>query len=182
MLPLALLGLFLWISLLLWRFNTKTVATPMEGEESPSGWRPPPAGEDLPPSQSPHPGEQSHSTISASSTQSEGNRPQASSASRGLEPKTVDSEVLQAPSKVNSGLTPTTQESPKTHLPMRSSGPEMRERLKFILGASEDNSSDEEPVVSEPLSDASQPLTSDNKSSPQQASPSQLHSSSSGIK
>lgn len=182
MLPLALLGLFLWISLLLWRFNTKTVAMPVEGEESPSGWCPPPAGEDSPSPQSPHPGKQSHSTISASSTQSEGNTPQTSGASRGLEHKTVDTEVLQAPSKVNSGITPTTQESPKTPVPMLSSGPETRERLKFILGASEDNSSDEETVASKALSGASQPLTSDNKSSPLQASPLLLHSSSSGIK
>ncbi|XP_070759737.1 acetyl-CoA carboxylase 2 isoform X2 [Enoplosus armatus] len=65
---------------------------------------------------------------------------------------------------------------------MLSSGSEARERLKFILGASEDNSSDEEPLVTKPPSGASQPPTSTHRSSPQQASSAVPQSSSSGIK
>lgn len=178
MLPFAVLGLILWILLLLWRINTKTVAMPVKGEESPSCCRPPAAGEDLPAMNSPHPGEHSLSTVPSTSTQNEDNRPQASSV-------LGDTEALQASSEVNSekpSLPPTTQKPSKTHAPMLSSGPEARERLKFILGASEDNSSDEEPLVTKPPSGASQPPTPNHKSSPQQASSARPQPSSSGIK
>ncbi|KAM9858236.1 acetyl-CoA carboxylase 2 isoform 2-T2 [Aulostomus maculatus] len=67
---------------------------------------------------------------------------------------------------------------------MLRSGPGAGERLKFILGASEDNSSDEEPLVTKPPSGASQPQPppSAAKSSPHQASAVVPQSSSSGIK
>lgn len=182
MLPFAVLGLILWILLLLWRINTKTVAMPVKGEESPSGCGPPAAEEDVLTTQSPHPGEHSLSTASTISVQNEENNPQASV---GLEVKTLDSEALQASCEVNSGkpsLQPTTQTPPITNVPMLSSGPEARERLKFILGASEDNSSDEEPVVSKPPSGASQPPTSTHPAPPQQMSSEVTKSSSSSIK
>ncbi|XP_051278082.1 acetyl-CoA carboxylase isoform X2 [Dicentrarchus labrax] len=185
MLPFAVLGLILWILLLLWRINTKTVVMPVKGEESPSGCGPPAAEEDMPATQPPHPGEHSLSTVPTTSTHSGDNSPQASSASVGLEVKTVDTEALQASSEVNSEkplLPPTTQRPSRTKVPMLSSGPEARERLKFILGASEDNSSDEEPLVNKPPSGASQPPTSTSRSSPQQASCAEPQSSSSSIK
>lgn len=166
MLPLAGLGLILWILLLLWWINTKTVAMPVKGEESPSGCDPPPAEEEVPSTQSPHPGDSL----------------QVSGAS-GV--KTLDAEAPQASSEVNSekpSLPPTAQNPSRTKVPMLSSGPEARERLKFILGASEDNSSDEEPLVTKPPSGASQPQTSTDRASPQQASSAAPQSSSSGIK
>ncbi|XP_073322539.1 acetyl-CoA carboxylase isoform X2 [Pagrus major] len=179
MLPLAGLGLILWILLLLWRINTKTVAMPVKGEESPSGCGdPPPAEEEVPSTQSPHPGEHSSSAAPTTSKHNEDNSLQVSGAS-------VDAETLQASSEVNSekpSLPPTTQKPSRTKVPMLSSGPEARERLKFILGASEDNSSDEEPLVSKPPSGASQPQTSTSRSSQQQASSAAPPSSSSGIK
>ncbi|XP_039658817.1 acetyl-CoA carboxylase isoform X2 [Perca fluviatilis] len=185
MLPFAVLGLILWILLLLWRINTKAVAMPVKGEESPSGCGRPAAEEGMPATQSPHPGEHCLSTVPTTSTHHEDNRPQASSASVGLEVETVDTEALQASSEVNSekpSLRATTQRPSRTKVPMLSSGPEARERLKFILGASEDNSSDEEPRVTKPPSGASQPPTSAPKSSPQQASSAVPQSSSSGMK
>ncbi|XP_020776551.2 acetyl-CoA carboxylase isoform X2 [Boleophthalmus pectinirostris] len=50
--------------------------------------------------------------------------------------------------------------SSKDKVPMLCSGPEARERLKFILGASEDYSSDEEPPATKPASSAPQRFTS----------------------
>lgn len=185
MLPFAVLGLILWILLLLWRINTKTVAMPVKGEESPSGCDPPAAMEDVSTAQSPHPGKHSLSAVPTTSTRNEDNSPQASSASEGLEVKIVGAEALQASSEVKSGkpsLPPTTQKPSRTKVPMLSSGPEARERLKFILGASEDNSSDEEPLVTKPPSGAPQPPTSTHRSSPQQVSSAVPQSSSSGIK
>lgn len=184
MLLFAVLGLILWILLLLWRINTQTVVMPVKGKESPSGCRPPAAEEDLHATQSPHAGKLSLSTVPSTSAQIENNRPQASSASWALKVKT-DTEALQASLEVNSKkpyLPPNTQKPSKTHAPMLSSGPEARERLKFILGASEDNSSDEELVVTKPPSGASPLQTCDHKSSPQQAASARPQSSSSGIK
>lgn len=181
MLPFAVLGLILWISLLLWRIITKAVAMPVKGEESPSGCGPPAAEEDMPVTQSPHPGEHSLSTAPTTSAHNEDNSSQAGCAPAG-QVKAVDTEALQESSEVNSEKPPTTQTSSKTKVPMLKSGPEGRERLKFILGASEDNSSDEEPLVSKPPSGASQPPASTNKSYPQEASTAARRSSSSGIK
>lgn len=185
MLPFAVLGIILWILLLLWRINTKAVAMPVKGEESPSGCGRPAAEEDMPATQSPHPGKHCLSTVPATSTHNEDNSPQASSASVGLEVETVDTEALQVSSEVNSekpSLRATTQKPSRTKVPMLRSGPEARERLKFILGASEDNSSDEEPRVTKPPSSVSQPPTSAPKSSPQRASSAVPQSSSSGMK
>ncbi|XP_059192405.1 acetyl-CoA carboxylase isoform X2 [Centropristis striata] len=178
MLPFAVLGLILWILLLLWRINTKTVAMPVKGEESPSGCSPPAAKEDVSTTQSPH----SLSTV-PTSTHNEDNSLQACSASADSE--TVDAEALQVSSMVNlkkQSATQTTQKPSKTKVPMLSSGPEARERLKFILGASEDNSSDEEPLLTKPPSGSSQPPTSAAKPSAQQATSAGSQSTSSGMK
>uniref|UniRef100_A0A3B5AVX7 acetyl-CoA carboxylase n=1 Tax=Stegastes partitus TaxID=144197 RepID=A0A3B5AVX7_9TELE len=165
MLLLAVLGLILWILLLLWRINTRAVAMPLKGEESSSGCSPSAAKEDIP-----APGEHSVSTVTTTSTHNQDNSPQSDHESSGLQVKTVGSEAPQASSEVNSeepSAPKTTQTRSKTITAMLSSGPEARERLKFILGASEDNSSDEEPLVSKPPSGASQPPNSTPRSSPQ---------------
>lgn len=178
----GVLVLILWTLLLLWRINTKTAAMPVKGEESPSGGQPPAAKEDL---QSPHPDEHALSSSLSTSAQNESNRPQTSSASGGLEVKTADTEALQVSPEVNSeksSFPPAPQKPLKTHAPMLSSGPEGRERLKFILGASEDNSSDDEPLTTKPPSGAAQPPNPNHKPCPQQASPTQPRSNSSGIK
>ncbi|XP_038560546.1 acetyl-CoA carboxylase isoform X4 [Micropterus salmoides] len=179
MFPFAVLGLILWILLLLWRINTKTAVMPVKGEECPPSCGPPAAEEDMS-TQSHHPGEHSLSTVSSTSTRNEDN-----SASAGLDVKTVDTKAQQASSKVKEeepSLLPTTQKSAKTKVPMLSSGPEVRERLKFILGASEDNSSDEELLVIKPPSGTSQLPTSTSRSSPQQVSSALPEFRSSGIK
>ncbi|TKS78771.1 Acetyl-CoA carboxylase 2 [Collichthys lucidus] len=153
---------------------------PVKGEESPSGCGPPAAEEDMPVTQSPHPGEHSLSTAPTTSTHNEDTSSQAGGAPAG-QVKAVDMEALQESSEVNSEKPPTTLTSSTTKVPMLKSGPEGRERLKFILGASEDNSSDEEPLVNKPPSGASQPPASTNKN-PQEASTAARRSSSSGIK
>lgn len=182
MLLFAVLGLILWILLLLKRINTKVVAMPVKGQESPSGCGPPAVVEDVPSKQSPHPGEQSLSAVLAISAHNEDDSSQTNSASASVEVKAVDTEALQVSSEVNSEKPPNTQKPVKAKAPMLSSGPEARERLKFIIGASEDNSSDEEPLVSKPPSDVSQPSTSAPKSFPQPASSAVPQSSSSGMK
>ncbi|XP_031712065.1 acetyl-CoA carboxylase isoform X1 [Anarrhichthys ocellatus] len=185
MFHLVVLGLILWIFLRLWRNNTKTVTMPVKKEESPSGCGPPAAEEDMPAAQSPHPGEHSLSSDPTISTHNGDNSPQASSASAGLEVKAVDTEVLQASSEINaekSSRRMNTQKPPKTKVPMLSSEPEARARLKFILGASEDNSSDDEPLVTKPPSGASLPPTYAPKPFPQQVSSAGPQTSSSGMK
>uniref|UniRef100_A0AAQ5ZK67 acetyl-CoA carboxylase n=1 Tax=Amphiprion ocellaris TaxID=80972 RepID=A0AAQ5ZK67_AMPOC len=180
MLLLAVLGLILWILLLLWRINTRAVAMPLKGEESPSGFAPSAAEEDILAT-----GEHSVSAVAATSTNNQDNSPQADGESSGLQVKTESFENLQASSEVKSeqpSVPKTTQTRSKTISAMLSSGPEARERLKFILGASEDNSSDEEPLVSKPPSGASQPPNSTPRSSPQQATSAVPQPSSSGIK
>ncbi|KAM7017859.1 acetyl-CoA carboxylase isoform 2-T4 [Tautogolabrus adspersus] len=175
MLPFALLGLILWILLILWRINIQTEAMPVKGEEPP-----PAAEEDVPAKQSPHPDANSLAAAPKSSKHKD-NSLRADSASVGLKVKTKDCETAQATSEVNSGEPSpqkTTQKPSKATVPMLSSGPEARDRLKFILGASEDNSSDDEPLVTKPPSGSSQPSSSKPRSSSQQA----LQSSSSGIK
>ncbi|XP_022053957.2 acetyl-CoA carboxylase isoform X2 [Acanthochromis polyacanthus] len=180
MLLLAVLGLILWILLLLWRINTRAAAMPLKGEESPSGSAPSAAEKDILAA-----GKRSVSAVAGTSTNSQDKSPQTYGGSSGLQVKTESSENLQTSSEVNSEqpLVPkTTQARSKTISAMLSSGPEARERLKFILGASEDYSSDEEPLVLKPPSGASQPANSTPRSSPQQATSAVPQPSSSGIK
>uniref|UniRef100_A0A673CY40 acetyl-CoA carboxylase n=1 Tax=Sphaeramia orbicularis TaxID=375764 RepID=A0A673CY40_9TELE len=117
-----------------------------------------------------------HSPSATTSMHSGAHSPPTCSASAGLEVKTGDNDTMQALSEVTSAqptLKPSAQKSSeKTNVPRLSSGPEARERLKFILGASEDNSSDEEPLVTKPPSGAPQPSTSTSKNTSQQAMPS----------
>lgn len=178
MLLFAVLGLILWIFLLLlWRIDTKTAAMPVKGEESPPGCGA--SASEEPTALTPRAGGYIPSTTS---TDKDDNKPQADGESQ---VKTLDYEPLQASSEVNSeqpSLPKTTQKPSKAITPMFSSGPEVRERLKFILGASEDNSSDEEPLVTKPPSGPGQPQTSSLKSPPQQASSTVPQPSSSGIK
>ncbi|XP_072289677.1 acetyl-CoA carboxylase isoform X3 [Eucyclogobius newberryi] len=61
------------------------------------------------------------------------------------------------------------RKSSNNKVPKFSSGPEARERLKFILGASEDYSSDEEPLTTKPPSCAPLPSTFTAIMSPQKA-------------
>jgi len=170
MFHLAALGLLLWVLLLVWRMTTKAAAMPAKKEESPSG-----SGATA--------GEPSPSAAPDPSTH-EGHGPQAGGASAGLA-VTEDAVALQASSEMTShgaSLQTNTQKPRRAKGPMRSSGPEARERLKFILGASEDNSSDEDPLVTKPPSGASQPLNSAHKSSPRQASAAVPQSSPSAMK
>lgn len=166
MLPLAILGIILWVLLLLWMYNTTAVAMPVEEDEAlPSSMA---AKGDFRDTQPPHPGETFLSTLLSNSTQRENDKPQTSSASGGLEARASDNETLRTSSEINceEPSSPPTAEKPRqTHAPMLSSGPEARERLKFILGASEDYSSDEEPLVTKPPSGASQPPTPNHKCS-----------------
>lgn len=182
MLLFALLGLILWILLQLWRINTQTEAMPVKGEESP-----PAVKEDIHAKQSSHLGEHSLSAVHESLKHNEvkENSLQPDCASASPEVKTKQHEVEQGSSEVNSGKPSagtTTQISPRAAAPMLSSGPEARDRLKFILGASEDNSSDEEPLVTKPPSGTSRPPASNSGSSSQRMSSAELKSSSSGIK
>ncbi|KAG7480864.1 hypothetical protein MATL_G00060810 [Megalops atlanticus] len=63
--------------------------------------------------------------------------------------------------------------------PNMGSGPETRERLKFILGASEDNSSDEDPVVVEPPAEQAIEAPSSAATAPIDETPSVMSTSSS---
>lgn len=172
MVPLIVL-LILWL-LFLWKINTKTVVMPGKGDESPSGCQPPAPEDD---------GKHLVSTVTAASEHNEDNGPQTSIVSGGLKVKS-NTEALQT-SSVNSGkssLPSVTQTSSSTHAPTLSSGPEVRERLKFILGASEDWSSDEELAVSKPPCGTPQPVTSNQKSLPQRTSCARPQPSASSIK
>ncbi|KAL6114247.1 acacb [Pungitius sinensis] len=178
MFHLAALGLILWILLLLWRINTKTATMPVKRKESLSGCSPPAAEDDKPSAQSPHP--HSQLTVPTPPTHIEDNRPQANGASGGLEVKPVATEALQASSEINAeepSLGMNTQRPFKTRAPMLSAKLGARERLKFILGASEDNSSDEELLVAKPPSGASQPAFS----APREAGSSGIKPSMSGL-
>lgn len=126
---------------------------------------PPSAKEDSSTAQSPPPGERSLATVPSTSQQNEGPASQTRTVSGDFEVKTIDAEALQVPS----------------HTPKPSPGPEVRERLKFILGASEDNSSDDEPGGDKPPSGAPRTLTSSQKSL-EQASCAQAQSRTSTIK
>lgn len=179
MLLLAVFGFILCILVLLWRINTKSVAMPVKGEEA-SSHQGLPAAEEV--THSPHPGEHSLLTVPTTSAHNVNNSSLADSISEKPDVITAQSPL---PSGANSKLQPlplTTQKLYKTDVPTLSFGPKPRERLKFILGASEDNSSDEENLVTKPPSGASQPPTSTPRSSPQQPSPGCRESSSSSIK
>ncbi|XP_072244094.1 acetyl-CoA carboxylase isoform X2 [Leuresthes tenuis] len=173
MLQFAALGLILWILVTLWRSNTKTVAMPLKGEESPSDCDPPADGEDIsaehtPPQADKH----SLSTVTSTSAHKGHNNLLANGECVGLAVKTVESDPPQASSEVNSEqplLPKTEQKSYRTKAPMLSSGPEARRRLKFILGASEDYSSDDESLVTKPPSGVSQSSVSALKPSTEQA-------------
>lgn len=175
MLPLAALGFILWMVVLLWRINTKTAAMPVKGEESSTHCGLPAAEEAA---QTLHPGKHSLSTVPTTSTHSVTNRPLAEGTTAGLEVKRGRSERSQSSEGNSESLS-----LPRTsRVPMLSSGPEARERLKFILGASEDNSSDEEPLVTKPPSGAPQPPSSTSQPSPEQPSSAGPQTSSSSIK
>ncbi|KAK2837305.1 hypothetical protein Q5P01_014517 [Channa striata] len=149
---------------------------PVKGEECSSRCGLPAAEEATQPT---HTSKHSLSTVPATSTHNVNN-----STSAAPEVTTVQSEPSQS-CGINSepqSLPSTTQKPYKTNAPMLSSGPEARQRLKFILGASEDNSSDEEPLVTKPPSGGSQPPTSTPRPSPQQLSTANSQSSSSSIK
>lgn len=169
MLHLALIGFILWILHLFWRINTKPLMIPVKEDKTPSDGWPPSAKEDPPTAQSPPPGEHFLSTVPSTSEQNDGPRPQIMSTSGDLNDETLDAEALQVASAVRPSSTCT---------PKPNSGPDARERLKFFLGASEDNSSDDEPVVTKPPSGAPQPRTSNQTSSPQQDSCAQAGSNS----
>ncbi|KAM9823082.1 acetyl-CoA carboxylase 2 isoform 4-T4 [Syngnathus typhle] len=157
MLAFALLGLILWIIFHLRRINSSSVAMPEKGEESPSGDSPSGLQEDVPVAHASHPGQQCVST----------------------QPEGDNVKVKQQQHKQ-----PLTNQNPSSsNVPMLRSRPRTRERLKFILGASEDNSSDEEPLAAKPPSGASQPSTaSAAKSSHLQTSHEVPPPSSSGMK
>lgn len=147
---------------------------PVKEDKTPSDGWPPSAKEDPSTAQSPPPGEHSLSTVPSTSEHNEGPRPQIVCTSGDLKLETLDAETPQVPSAA--------RPSTSTRAPKLSSGPNARERLKFILGASEDNSSDDEPVVAKPPSGAPQSRTSNQMSSRQQDSCAQAGSHSSTIK
>nr|XP_043881435.1 acetyl-CoA carboxylase isoform X2 [Solea senegalensis] len=161
MLGLAVLGLVLWLLLLLWRSNNKLAAMPEKGEESPFGCGSSAAEDDTPASHSPRPGQHSRSPVPPTSTHQESHSSMADSASAGPVTRAMDSEPPQFSSEGTA-----TQKPSKTKAPMFSSGPEVRPRLKFVLGASEDYSSDDEALATKPPSGASQPSVSTRKSTP----------------
>ncbi|XP_027888987.1 acetyl-CoA carboxylase isoform X2 [Xiphophorus couchianus] len=107
----------------------------------------------------------------------------SSSESADVSAKRAVRDPLQASHKVNSGQPlplQTTQEPARTVRPMLS--PRARERLKFFLGASEDNSSDDEVLVTKPPSGAYQPAASAPKSAAELAPADVLPPSSSVLK
>ncbi|XP_061585098.1 acetyl-CoA carboxylase [Cololabis saira] len=172
----AALGLILWIVLLLWRINTKTAAMPLKGEETPPLCGLAPLEEDAsttrtPPQASQH----SQLTVAATSTCNEPSNFLASDGSASLGVKTVECDPSQASTEV-------TKNPCKARTPMLSSGPEERKRLKFILGASEDYSSDDEVLTTKPPSGACQSPVSLIKSSTEQTPPEVSPPSSSIIK
>lgn len=173
MLPLVILGIVLWVLLLLWRYSTTAVSMPVKEDEA--GPRSAVAQGDFHEAKPPCPGGKFlAATFSTSTPGEEDDETESGSASGGPEASDSDTQAL-ASYGVNSDkppLPPSAEKPPRTRAPMLSSGPEARERLKFILGASEDYSSDEEHVATKPPSGASQPLTPNHKPSAQsQCSP-----------
>lgn len=139
--------------LLLWKRTTEAAAMPKEGEDC----GPPAAQEDVPAT---HYLSEHCPSTAPTSTPKEETLPQTT--------KTLDPEVQQTPSEGTSEApSQSTQKASKCKVPMVRPGPvSRRERLKFILGASEDNSSDEELLATRPPSGTSQPPA---KPPPQQA-------------
>ncbi|CAG5922912.1 unnamed protein product [Menidia menidia] len=138
--------------------NEDRAAMPLKAEESPPDCAPPAAGEDMSAEHTPpRAGKHSLSTVTSTSALKEHDSLLANGERDGLAVKTVEPDPPQASSEVNpeQPLPPkTAQRSSKA--PMFSSGPEARKRLKFILGASEDYSSDDEALAAKPPSGASQ--------------------------
>ncbi|XP_029017802.1 acetyl-CoA carboxylase isoform X4 [Betta splendens] len=168
----AVLGFILWASVLLWRLYNRTVAMPVK-EGDPSRRRGRTAAED-----DTDVTQHSQTTVPTTSRQNLTDRPLAECESVGPNVKTLPSEPPHSPG-VNSLLQPlpsAMQKPKRANAPTLGSRPEARERLKFILGASEDNSSDEEPVVSKPPSGPAP------RGSPEQPCSAGPQSSSSGIK
>lgn len=162
MLPLAILGIFLWVLLLLWRYNTAAVSMPVKKEDA--GSHSAAAVGDFPDVKPRSPGGNFLATVSPASTQRDDDETETSSTSGCPETEASDSDTqAQASPEVNSDKPPL----PPLRAPMLSSGPEARSRLKFILGASEDYSSDEEHGATKPPSGASQRPTPNCKPSAQ---------------
>ncbi|MEQ2298254.1 hypothetical protein AMECASPLE_003378 [Ameca splendens] len=123
-----------------------------------------------------HASKPSLSAAAPKSKCNDGNDHLASCESAGLSVKEAECDPLQA----GQALLPQTPQNPSNTIPpMLSSRSERREHLKFILGASEDNSSDEEVLMTKPPSGASQPLVSASRSATDQASAAVSPSSSS---
>uniref|UniRef100_A0A3P8WLZ1 acetyl-CoA carboxylase n=1 Tax=Cynoglossus semilaevis TaxID=244447 RepID=A0A3P8WLZ1_CYNSE len=178
---LALLALIIWVLLVLWRITTKTAAMPVKGEDTPSGCGSSAAKDNKSAS---HAEVCPLSSVANLPVTSAHDSPLTDSVSTGFAIKTLSSGSPPSSSIVDSKLPilpPANRKPSKTSVPKLSSRPEERERLKFILGASEDNSSDEEPLVSKPPSGASQTSTSTRRSSPE-LSPLETQPSFSGIK
>lgn len=174
MLPLAIFGIVLWMLLLLWRYSTTAVSMPVKRDEA--GPHSAAAQGDFHDAKPPCPGGRFLPTTFSTSAQREDDGTESSSTSGGPETEASDSDTqAQASYEVNPEkppLPPSAEKPPRTRAPMLSSGPEARERLKFILGASEDYSSDEEHAATKPPSGASQPPTPNHKPSAQsQCSP-----------
>ncbi|XP_075875663.1 acetyl-CoA carboxylase isoform X2 [Nelusetta ayraudi] len=184
MLPLAILGILLWMLLLLWRYSTTAVSMPVKEDEA--GPHSAAAQGDFHEAKPPCPGGRFLPTTFSTSTQRGDDGTESSSTSGGPEADASDSDTqTQASYEVNPDkppLPPSAEKPPRTRAPMLSSGPEARERLKFILGASEDYSSDEEHAPTKPPSGASRPPTPKHKPSAQsQCSPTGIKPSMSGL-
>lgn len=149
MLLFAVLGIIFCIFTLLWKTSTKSEAMPVKGEDSLSGCGSQAAEEDIPTSKA-APRAVKHSLLANTvKLYHNDNNLLANGESAGSAVKPEESDRPQA-----------TQKPLRTTTSMQDSGPETRERLKFIIGASEDNSSDEETVVKEPPNGAAQPIVS----------------------
>ncbi|XP_043967456.1 acetyl-CoA carboxylase isoform X2 [Gambusia affinis] len=105
----------------------------------------------------------------------------SSSESADVSAKSAEHDPLQASCKVNSGQPLQTTQEPANPVPPMLS-PRARERLKFFLGASEDNSSDEEVLMTKPPSGAYQPAASAPKSAAELAAADVFPPSSSMLK
>lgn len=154
--------------MLLWRINTKSVAMPVKGKKSLSSCGSQAAEEDMSTSKTaPRADKYSPSAAAAKLNHNDNNNLLVNGESAGCAVEPEECDPPQASSKVNAeqpSLPQATQKPLISNTPMHDSGPESRERLKFILGASEDNSSDEEVVVTKPPDDDTQPLISALKS------------------
>ncbi|XP_056144354.1 acetyl-CoA carboxylase [Lampris incognitus] len=147
----------------------------------------------MPTAHNPFPNEYSTLKHPSTSTDIEDDSPRAESGSTVVSELTaVETNPFQSSSegKVERPSLSTISQTPsKPIIPKLSAVPETRERLKFILGASEDNSSDEEPLVTKPPTGTSQQSISTTTSPPQppltsdaaQTTPSVMKPSMSGL-